>query len=38
MRIRELVNPGSGREKSDTGWEKIGSGINIPDPQHCIKK
>jgi hypothetical protein len=18
------------------GWEKFGSGINIPDPQHCI--
>jgi hypothetical protein len=23
MRIREL------------GWEKFGSGINVPDPQHC---
>ncbi len=20
----------------DPGWEKPGSGINIPDPQHCI--
>jgi hypothetical protein len=19
----------------DPGWEKYGSGINIPDPQHC---
>jgi hypothetical protein len=19
----------------DPGWEKSGSGINIPDPQHC---
>jgi hypothetical protein len=19
----------------DPGWEKVGSGINIPDPQHC---
>jgi hypothetical protein len=27
MRIRDLVNPGS-------GMKKIGSGINIPDPQH----
>jgi hypothetical protein len=20
----------------DLGWEKVGSGINIPDPQHCF--
>ncbi len=20
----------------DLGWKKIGSGINIPDPQHCV--
>jgi hypothetical protein len=20
---------------SDPGWKKVGSGINIPDPQHC---
>jgi hypothetical protein len=20
----------------DLGWKKIGSGINIPDPQHCL--
>jgi hypothetical protein len=20
---------------SDPGWKKFGSGINIPDPQHC---
>jgi hypothetical protein len=20
----------------DPGWKKFGSGINIPDPQHCI--
>jgi hypothetical protein len=26
--IRDLVNPGS-------GMGEIGSGINIPDPQHC---
>ncbi len=31
-------NPGSEIEKnSDTGWEKIVSGINIPDPQHCLE-
>jgi hypothetical protein len=29
MRIRDLVNPG-------TGMKKIGSGINIPYPQHCF--
>ncbi len=21
---------------ADTGWKKFGSGINIPDPQHCM--
>jgi hypothetical protein len=21
----------------DPGWKKFGSGINIPDPQHCLK-
>jgi hypothetical protein len=21
---------------ADPGWKKFGSGINIPDPQHCI--
>jgi hypothetical protein len=21
----------------DPGWKKVGSGINIPDPQHCTK-
>jgi hypothetical protein len=24
-----------GEENSDLGWKKFGSGINIPDPQHC---
>jgi hypothetical protein len=28
MRIRDGNN-------SDPGWKKFGSGINIPDPQHC---
>ncbi len=31
------VDPGSGIEKiriRDPGWKKVGSGINIPDPQH----
>jgi hypothetical protein len=22
-------------KNSDPGWKKFGSGINIPDPQHC---
>jgi hypothetical protein len=22
---------------ADPGWKKLGSGINIPDPQHCKK-
>jgi hypothetical protein len=22
----------------DPGWKKFGSGINIPDPQHCLNK
>jgi hypothetical protein len=34
------ADPGSGMEKyesgiRDLGWKKFGSGINIPDPQHC---
>jgi hypothetical protein len=32
------ADPGSEMEKiriRDLGWEKFGSGINIPDPQHC---
>jgi hypothetical protein len=31
--------PGSGLrdgKKSDPGWEKFGSGINISDPQNCL--
>jgi len=30
-------DPGSGMETvriRDPGWKKVGSGINIPDPQH----
>ncbi len=27
MRVRDGNN-------SDPGWKKVGSGINIPDPQH----
>jgi hypothetical protein len=32
------ADQGSGMEKiwiRDPEWEKIGSGTNIPDPQHC---
>jgi hypothetical protein len=29
IRIWDIVNPGS-------GMDKIGSVINIPDPQHCL--
>jgi hypothetical protein len=31
--------PGSGMETvriRDPGWKKVGSGINISDPQHCL--
>jgi hypothetical protein len=31
-------DPGSGMETvrmRDPGWNKVGSGINIPNPQHC---
>jgi hypothetical protein len=31
MRIRDHDG-----KYSDSGWKKFGSGINIPDPQHCI--
>jgi hypothetical protein len=24
-------------KNSDPGWKKIGSGINTPDQQHCVK-
>ncbi len=39
MRIRDgdSSDPGSGMGQSrirDPGWEKVGSGINIPDQQH----
>jgi hypothetical protein len=33
------ADPGSGMEKIQTrypGWKKVGSEINIPDPQHCL--
>jgi hypothetical protein len=48
MRIRDLesgirdrnnADPGSGIETiriRDPGWKKVGSGINIQDPQHCL--
>jgi hypothetical protein len=32
MRIRDRDG-----KKSDPGWKKVGSGINIPDPQNCLK-
>ncbi len=32
MRIRDGK---IGSEIRDPGWKKVGSGINIPDPQHC---
>jgi hypothetical protein len=35
------VDPGSGMEKIRIrvpGWEKVGFGIKIPDPQHCNKQ
>ncbi len=34
IRIRDLVNPWI----RDPGWKKLnpGSGIYIPDPQHCL--
>ncbi len=39
MRIRDLVNPGSGIEKIESGIQVTvpNSRINIPDPQHCLK-
>jgi hypothetical protein len=35
-----MNNPGHISESfenfdADPGWKKFGSGINIPDPQHC---
>ncbi len=39
--FRELINHFFGVKiikffDAYPGWEKFGSGINIPDPQHCI--
>jgi hypothetical protein len=33
------VDPGSGIQDENFGFgmEKVGSGINIPDPQHCVQ-
>jgi hypothetical protein len=25
------------RQNLDPGWQQFGSGINIPDPQHCME-
>jgi hypothetical protein len=41
VKILKFFNedPGSGMETvwiRDPGWKKVGSGINIPDPQHWI--
>ncbi len=39
MRIRDGKKIGFGIEKIqilDPGWKNYGSGINIPDPQHCF--
>jgi hypothetical protein len=47
MRIRNLFDPGLGSGIQDgkirfqdlgSGMEKFGSGINIPDPQHCVER
>jgi hypothetical protein len=38
--LNSLMDPGSGMETiriRDPGWEKVGSGINIPDLQHCME-
>jgi hypothetical protein len=38
--LKFCEDPGSGMETvriRDPGWKKVGSGINIPDPQHCRK-
>jgi hypothetical protein len=37
FKIFKFFDAGSGTETiriRDPGWEKVGSGINIPDPQH----
>jgi hypothetical protein len=34
------ADPGSGMETvriRDPGWKKVGSGVNIPDPQHWLQ-
>jgi hypothetical protein len=37
--LMRIWDPGSGMETiriRDPGWKKVGSGINIPDPPHCM--
>jgi hypothetical protein len=36
-RIRDGNNSDPGRKKVGSGMEKVGSEINIPDPQHCLR-
>ena len=37
VKINSLMRIRDG-DTSDPGWKKVGSEINIPDPQHCIKE
>jgi hypothetical protein len=37
IRIRDLGSGIRDGDSSDPGWKKIGSGINIPDPQHWVQ-
>jgi hypothetical protein len=33
--ILKFFDGDPGWKNSDPGWKKVGSGINIPDSQHC---
>ncbi len=40
VKILKFFDAGSGMETvriRDPGWKKVGSGINIPDSQHCCR-
>jgi hypothetical protein len=35
VKIHKFLTRIQDGKNSDSGWKKLGSGINIPDPQHC---
>jgi hypothetical protein len=38
VKIPKFFDADPGWKNSDPGWKKVGSGINIPDPQHWLRQ